>query len=133
MPHAEIGPEFLAALAAMAAATFACRAGGFFLMRFVTVTPRLEAALRAIPIGVMIGIVLPVAATGRIPELIGLAHGAPKNVAQAYAKVSALEIQLANRRLAIELRHAGVRVVNAAADRLALETLEAYLAQFGVR
>jgi uncharacterized protein (DUF58 family) len=67
------------------------------------------------------------------PELIGLAHGAPKNVAQAFAKVSALEIQLANRRLAIELRHAGVRVVNAAADRLALETLEAYLAQFGVR
>lgn len=67
------------------------------------------------------------------PELIGLAQGAPKNVAQAFAKVSALEIQLANRRLAVELRHAGVRVVNAAADRLALETLEAYLAQFGGR
>lgn len=67
------------------------------------------------------------------PELIGLARGAPKNVAQAFAKVSALEIQLANRRLAAELRHAGVRVVNAAADRLALETLEAYLAQFAGR
>lgn len=64
------------------------------------------------------------------PELIQLARGAPKNVAQAFAKVSALEIQLANRRLATELRHAGVRVVNAAADRLALETLEAYLALF---
>jgi uncharacterized protein (DUF58 family) len=64
------------------------------------------------------------------PELIGLARGAPKNVAQAFAKVSALEIQLANRRLATELRHAGVRVVNAAADRLALEALEAYLALF---
>ena len=67
------------------------------------------------------------------PELIQLAVGAPKNVPQAYAKVSALEIQLANRRLAVELRHAGVRVVNAAADRLALETLEAYLALFGDR
>jgi uncharacterized membrane protein len=69
----QISAEFLIALPVLALATFACRAGGFFLMRFVTVTPRLEAALRAIPIGVMIGIVLPVAATGRIPELIGLA------------------------------------------------------------
>ncbi len=67
-----IGPEFLAALVAMAAATFACRAGGFFLMRFVTVTPRLQAGLRAIPLGVMIGIVAPVATSGRIPELLGL-------------------------------------------------------------
>jgi uncharacterized protein (DUF58 family) len=67
------------------------------------------------------------------PELIGLAHGAPKTVPQAFAKVSALEIQLANRRLATELRHAGVRVVNAPADRLALESLEAYLALFGGR
>jgi uncharacterized membrane protein len=69
----QIGPEFLTALFAMAAATFACRAGGFFLMRFVTVTPRLQAGLRAIPLGVMIGIVAPVAASGRIPELLGLA------------------------------------------------------------
>lgn len=67
------------------------------------------------------------------PELIGLARDAPKNVPQAFAKVSALEIRLANRRLAAELRHAGVRVVNAAADRLALESLEAYLALFGGR
>lgn len=67
------------------------------------------------------------------PELICLARGAPKNIPQAFAKVSALEIQLANRRLAAELRHAGVRVVNAAADRLALETLEAYLALFAGR
>lgn len=64
------------------------------------------------------------------PELIGLARDAPETVAQAFAKVSALEIQLANRRLGAELRHAGVRVVGAPADRLALEALEAYLALF---
>jgi len=64
------------------------------------------------------------------PELISLARGAPKNISQAFAKVSALEIQLANRRLATELRHAGIRVVNAAADNLALAALEAYLALF---
>lgn len=67
-----VGPEFLVALVAMAAASFACRAGGFVLMRFVAVTPRLEAGLRAIPLGVMLGIAAPVAATGRVPELLGL-------------------------------------------------------------
>jgi uncharacterized membrane protein len=67
-----IAPDFLLALLAMGLASFACRAGGFFLMRFVTVTPRLEAALRILPLGVMIGIVAPVAATGKVPELIGL-------------------------------------------------------------
>lgn len=68
-----IAPEFVWALLAMAAASFACRAGGFALMRFVTVTPRLEAGLRAVPIGVMLGIVAPVAAKGSLPELAGLA------------------------------------------------------------
>jgi uncharacterized membrane protein len=67
-----IAPDFLLALLAMGLASFACRAGGFFLMRFVTVTPRLEAALRILPLGVMIGIVAPVAAAGKVPELIGL-------------------------------------------------------------
>lgn len=68
-----IAPESVWALLAMAAASFACRAGGFALMRFVTVTPRLEAGLRAVPIGVMLGIVAPVAAKGSLPELAGLA------------------------------------------------------------
>ena len=44
--------------------------------------------------------------------------------------MASLEIQLANRRLARHLRRGGVQVVNSPADRLALETLEAYLAVF---
>lgn len=44
--------------------------------------------------------------------------------------MASLEIQLANRRLAKHLRHGGIRVVNTSADRLALETLDAYLALF---
>jgi uncharacterized membrane protein len=68
-----ITPEFLPLLAAMAAASFACRAGGFWLMRFVPVTPRLEAALKATPLAVMVGIVAPVAARGHLPELAALA------------------------------------------------------------
>jgi uncharacterized protein (DUF58 family) len=67
------------------------------------------------------------------PELLALAHGVPETPAEAFAKVSALEILLANRRLGSELRHAGIRVVGTAADRLALEALRNYLALFGGR
>lgn len=66
-------PEFLPALAAMAAASLFCRVGGYMLMRFIPVTPRVEAALKGTPLAVMIGIVLPVAMKGNIPELIALA------------------------------------------------------------
>lgn len=69
MPYA----EFSVLLLVMAIASFACRAGGFWLMRFVTITPRLEAALKATPLAVMIGIVAPAAASGRPPELLGIA------------------------------------------------------------
>jgi uncharacterized membrane protein len=66
-------PEFIVALVVMAAASFACRAGGFLLMRFVPITPRLEAAIGAVPLAVMIGIVAPVVAKGQPAELLGIA------------------------------------------------------------
>lgn len=65
-------PEFLPLLAAMAAAAYFCRVGGFMLMRFVRVTPRMEAALKATPLAVMIGIVLPAALRGGPPEWLAL-------------------------------------------------------------
>lgn len=65
--------RFYLALAAMAAASYACRIAGFVLMGWVAITPRVEAALKAIPLGVMVGIVMPAAASGRVPELLGLA------------------------------------------------------------
>lgn len=66
--------DFLLALAAMAAASYACRLGGFVAMRFVTVTPRLDAALRAVPLSVMLGIAAPALADrGGPAEWIGLA------------------------------------------------------------
>ncbi len=67
------------------------------------------------------------------PELADLALGEPETPEGAFAKVAALEILLANRRLGARLRHAGVRVVSTSADRLALEALEAYLAMFRLR
>lgn len=64
--------HLLAAIAAMAAASYACRVAGYFLMAWVPITARVQAALKAIPLGVMIGIVLPAAASGKVPELVGL-------------------------------------------------------------
>jgi uncharacterized membrane protein len=63
---------FLLALVGMALASFACRISGFLLMGYVTITPRVEAALKAIPISVMVGIVTPAATSGKLPELLGL-------------------------------------------------------------
>ena len=56
-----------------------------------------------------------------------LAEDAPATTAEAFAKVSSLEIMLRNRTLAAQLRRQGTLTVAAPADRLALETLETYL------
>lgn len=68
-----IDPTFLILLAVMVLTSYACRAGGFWLMRFVTVTPRLDAALKATPVAVMAGIVTPTLLAGRPGELVALA------------------------------------------------------------
>jgi len=65
--------ELLPLLLGLALASYACRAGGFWLMRFVGVTPRLRAALAAAPLAVMLGIVTPAALRGGLPEMAGLA------------------------------------------------------------
>jgi uncharacterized membrane protein len=68
-----ISDSFLPLLIIMAAASFACRAVGFFAMRFVPMTHRLDAALKATPLAVMAGITAITAANGRAPELVALA------------------------------------------------------------
>jgi uncharacterized membrane protein len=65
--------DLLPLLLAWTLASFACRAAGFWLMRFVNVTPRFEAALRAAPLAVMVGIVAPAAVHGGPAEWLGLA------------------------------------------------------------
>ena len=64
--------ELLPWLIALTAASFACRAAGFWLMGFVQPSARLQAALRAAPLAVMVGIVAPAAARGRPAELVAL-------------------------------------------------------------
>ena len=65
--------ELLPLLFAVTLASFACHAGGFWLMRFVDVTPRIQAALKAAPLAVMVGIVVPAAVRGGTAEWLGLA------------------------------------------------------------
>jgi uncharacterized membrane protein len=67
-----IRPDALTAILLMGLASYACRAGGFFLMRYVTVTPRVEAWLKAIPIALVGAILGPVAVNGGPAEWLGL-------------------------------------------------------------
>jgi uncharacterized protein (DUF58 family) len=62
------------------------------------------------------------------PSLRRLAAGSPRSPEEAFAQVAALEIILANRRLATHLRRGGIRVITSSAEQLALKTLESYLA-----
>ena len=64
--------DLLPLLLAVTLASFACRAGGFWLMRFVNVTPRIQAALKAAPLAVMVGIIVPAAVRGGLAEWLGL-------------------------------------------------------------
>jgi uncharacterized protein (DUF58 family) len=61
------------------------------------------------------------------PDLVRLALGIPARTEEAFAKVSSLEMLLANRRLGRRLQRAGIEVAVAAADQLAWRTLESYL------
>lgn len=67
-----MGTETLLAIAVMTAAAAICRLSGFWFMGLVPVTPRIEAALGAIPLAVMIGIMVPAVMKGGIAEALGL-------------------------------------------------------------
>lgn len=56
--------DVLLAIALMTAATVSLRLGGYFLMSYVTVTPRVRRMLNALPGSVIAAAVLPVALQG---------------------------------------------------------------------
>ena len=66
-------PDVLAAILLMGIMSYLCRLGGYCAMRYVAITPRVEAWLKAIPIAVIGAILGPVAANGGPPEWLGLA------------------------------------------------------------
>ncbi len=57
----------------MALAAYLTRIAGFFLMRFVAVTSRVEAWLKALPLAIMGSILAPIAAHGGPAEYAGFA------------------------------------------------------------
>ena len=61
------------AVAAMAIATYLCRAGGVVLMSRVRLTRRIERALQALPGSIVVATVLPIAIRAGVPAMIGLA------------------------------------------------------------
>ncbi len=66
-------PSFAELLIVMAVVAFACRAAGFFVMRFLPPSERLDAALRGTPLAVMSGIVALTLVRGGVSELIATA------------------------------------------------------------
>jgi uncharacterized membrane protein len=62
----------LSVIAVMTVAAALCRLGGYWLMRFVPLTPRVQSALAAIPLAVMAGIIAPNILRGGVPETAGL-------------------------------------------------------------
>jgi uncharacterized protein (DUF58 family) len=65
-------------------------------------------------------------------DLTALALGVPRSAEEAFAKTSALEALLGNRRLGRQLRRVGVHAVATSADRLAWSSLEAYISVSGL-
>jgi uncharacterized membrane protein len=68
-----VRPDVILAIFCLGLASYGCRFGGFFLMRYVSLTPRVEAWLRAIPIALVGAILGPIAVKGGPPEWVGLA------------------------------------------------------------
>lgn len=64
---------FAIIIAVMTVAAYLTRIAGFFLMRFVAVTPRVEIWLKALPLAIMGAILGPIVAHGGPAEYAGFA------------------------------------------------------------
>ncbi len=65
--------EVLLAILAMGCVSYLCRIAGFLLMGYVTLSPRVDAWLRALPMALMGALLGPVAFNGGPPEWAGFA------------------------------------------------------------
>jgi uncharacterized membrane protein len=68
-----IHPGALLAIALMAVVTYACRAGGYWLMGRVTMSPRVEVGLTCLPGAVLVSLVAPAMAQEGIPGVCAVA------------------------------------------------------------
>lgn len=65
-----LDPLNVAAILAMAVATYATRVGGLWLLRFVRMTPRVQTSLEALPVAVLTAVIAPSLMKGGAPDLI---------------------------------------------------------------
>lgn len=70
-----VSPAVLIAILAMAGATYAMRAGGYWLMGYVTLTPRIRRMLEASPGAVIVATVLPIVVREGLPAAAAIAAG----------------------------------------------------------
>ena len=70
-----MAPTSWLAIAGMTVASYACRAGGFWAMGFVPLTPRVRTWLESIPIAVLSAILAPGIARASLPEAAGFLAG----------------------------------------------------------
>lgn len=63
----------LLAIALMAIVTYACRAGGYWLMGRVTMSPRIETGLSYLPGAVLVSLVAPAMAEEGVPGICAVA------------------------------------------------------------
>ncbi|MCC7273487.1 MAG: AzlD domain-containing protein [Alphaproteobacteria bacterium] len=71
-----VDPLAFAAIVGMALATYATRAGGFWMMRWLPMSRGVEAWLRHIPGAVIVALLAPMIARGGVPEIVGTAVAA---------------------------------------------------------
>ncbi len=73
VPHSlAVSPEALLVILVMALAAALCRLSGFWFMGLIPITPRVESALGAISLAVMVGLIVPALLKGSIPEWAAL-------------------------------------------------------------
>jgi uncharacterized membrane protein len=65
--------DVMIAFAAMTAVTVASRLGGYWLMGYVTVTPRIRRMLDALPGSIIVAAALPVAVNGGVVVMFAIA------------------------------------------------------------
>lgn len=68
-----IHPSAMLAIALMAVVTYACRAGGYWLMGRVTISPRVEFGLTYLPGAVLVSLVAPAMAEEGVPGVCAVA------------------------------------------------------------
>lgn len=71
-----IRPDIFLAIALVGVVSYACRASGYLLMRYVTPTPRVLGVIQAIPMALVGAMLGPIAVNGGPAEWAGLATAA---------------------------------------------------------